>query len=510
MTPKYHPVILCILDGWGIGASTATNGIEQARTPVWDRWMRDYPHAQLQASEEFVGLPEGQMGNSEVGHMTIGSGRVVLQELPRITQALAEGTVENLLAFQTFIQKLKVSQGTCHLMGLMSPGGVHSHQDHLTLLAKLIAGHDIPVKIHAFLDGRDTPPQSAAGYLEQFMEAASSHPLVQLATFGGRYFAMDRDKRWDRIAAAYGAVVFGKGLPCDGPVKMLHTFYHHNEGDEFIPPHVLPGYNGMKDGDGLMMANFRADRVRQLLTALLDPDFTAFDRGTPIQFAATLGMGEYSEDLSPLIPPLFEKDQLENTLGAVVAHAGLKQLRIAETEKYAHVTFFFNGGREELFPGEDRVLVQSPHVATYDLQPEMSALEVTDKVIEAIKSDQYALIVINYANTDMVGHTGVQEAIVKAVETVDLCLGRLEQAALQAGYSLLVTADHGNAEQMIDETTGAVHTAHTCNPVPIVVVNHPKIGHHLKNGSLYDIAPTVLEIMGLEKPREMTGESLIG
>lgn len=509
MTPKFHPVILCILDGWGIADPSSSNGIEQAQTPVWDRWMRDYPHAQLQASEQFVGLPEGQMGNSEVGHMTMGSGRVILQELPRITKALAEGSVESLPVFQTYVKKLKASQGTCHLMGLVSPGGVHSHQDHMILMAKLIAAHGIPVKVHAFLDGRDTPPQSAIGFLGQFIEATSSAPLIQLATFGGRYFAMDRDKRWDRIASAYRALVFGEGITSEDPLKTLHTLYHHGEGDEFIAPHVLSGYSGMKDGDGLLMVNFRADRVRQLLTALLDPSFAAFDRGHPIKFAATLGMSEYSEDLNVLIPALFEKDQLANTLGEVVAKAGLKQLRIAETEKYAHVTFFFNGGQEEVFPGEDRILIPSPHVATYDLQPEMSALEVTDKIIDAIESHQYALIVINYANTDMVGHTGVQEAIIKAVETVDRCLGRLEEASLKNGYSIVVTADHGNAEQMVDEQTGAVHTAHTCNPVPIVIVNYPKIGQHLRQGNLYDIAPTVLEIMGLEKPSEMTGSSLV-
>ncbi len=369
------------------------------------------------------------MGNSEVGHMTIGTGRVIAQDLPRIDISLEEGTFALKPEFQSFVEKLKQTGGACHVMGLLSPGGVHSHQFHIEAIVKLLKERGIPIHVHAILDGRDTPPQSALTYVQEFI-TNTNHPL---ATIGGRYFSMDRDKRWDRVALAYRTIVCAEGPHTQDPITFLKDQYKHGMGDEFVPPHTVGAYAGMEDGDGLFMVNFRADRVRQILSALLMPNFSDFERTRVVAFGATLGMGEYSAELTPLITPLFPKEQATDPLGALVAKVGWKQLRIAETEKYAHVTFFLNGGREEMFPGEDRILVPSPDVSTYDLQPEMSAPTVTDKVVSAIASQRYALIVINYANTDMVGHTGIPEAIIKAVETIDHCLARLEDAAKQAG-----------------------------------------------------------------------------
>jgi len=511
------PTILCILDGWGIAPSSKNNGIANAYTPTWDHFMQTYPHAQLQASELFVGLPSGQMGNSEVGHMTIGSGRVILQDLPRIdlslgNQLAATGKDEKLASnpkFTNFIETLKKTGGACHVIGLLSPGGVHSHQSHMEAIVNLLTQANLPLHIHAILDGRDTPPQSAYEYVKEFI-ANTKHSL---ATIGGRYYAMDRDKRWDRVEKAYQTIVFGQGLYTQNPLNLLKDQYKNGVGDEFILPHSIAGYKGMKDGDGLFVVNFRADRVRQILTALLMSDFAYFDRGRPISFGSALSLGEYTTELIPLISPLFPKEMVTTPLGAVVSDAGLKQLRIAETEKYAHVTFFLNGGREEVFPGEDRILIPSPNVATYDLKPEMSAEQLTDQVVKIVTSQQarhkYTLIVINFANTDMVGHTGAQKAILKAVETIDHCLSRLEEAAKEGGYALLVTADHGNVEQMVDAATGVTHTAHTCNPVPVVLVNGPKAVLDLADGQLSDIAPTILDLLGLSIPSDMTGTSLL-
>jgi 2,3-bisphosphoglycerate-independent phosphoglycerate mutase len=509
MSSRPKPLMLCILDGWGERPNGADNAIDKARAPVWHALMRRWPHAHLNASEHYVGLPDGQMGNSEVGHTNIGAGRVVLQDLPRIDKALAEGKVASLPALQDFIAKLKKSRGTAHLMGLISPGGVHSHQHQIAALAAIVADAGVPVAVHAFLDGRDTPPQSAIGYLQQFQRDIAGHGEIRIATISGRYYAMDRDKRWDRVAKAYAALTAAIGEHADDPVKAVEAAYARGETDEFVLPTVIGDYRGMTDGDGVFFANFRADRIREIATTLLDRDFSGFEREKRVAFAAALGLVEYSTELNRFVATLFPPEDLHDTFGEIVADAGMTQLRIAETEKYAHVTFFFNGGRETVFPGEERILVPSPKVATYDLQPEMSAPEVTDKVVEAIRSGHFDVIVLNYANTDMVGHTGKLDAAMKAVETVDACLGRLAEAVETAGGTLVVTADHGNAEMMRDPETGGPYTAHTLNPVPFIIVNPPGAIGHVENGRLADVAPTLLDLLGLPKPAAMTGHSLI-
>jgi 2,3-bisphosphoglycerate-independent phosphoglycerate mutase len=449
------------------------------------------------------------MGNSEVGHTNIGAGRLVLQDLPRIDAAIAEGKLATMPALRDFIGKLKESRGTGHLMGLMSPGGVHSHQRQIAALARILVEAGVPVAVHVFLDGRDTPPKAAALYVKQFLEDVGGLHDLRIATLCGRYYAMDRDKRWDRVEKAYRAIVAGVGERTDDPLQAVEAAYARAETDEFVTPTAIAGYLGMRDGDGLLIANFRADRIREIATALLDPEFSGFTREKRVAFCAALGLVEYSTELNRFLATLFPPENLNDSFGEVVSRAGLNQLRIAETEKYAHVTFFFNGGRELVFPGEERILVPSPKVATYDQQPEMSAPEVTDKVVEAIRSGRFDAIVMNYANADMVGHTGRIDAATKAVETIDTCLGRLSEAVEQAGGTLVITADHGNAEMMRDSETGEPHTAHTLNPVPFVVVNPPAEIGHLENGRLSDIAPTLLDILGLTTPAAMTGHSLI-
>ncbi len=499
-------VVLCILDGWGHRENGPDNAIAHAETPYWDNFVAHSPHTLLEASELNVGLPEGQMGNSEVGHMNIGAGRLILQDLPRIDEAIRQHRIENLPPLKDFIHALKESGGTCHLVGLLSPGGIHSHETHIKALSAILANHGIPVAIHAFLDGRDTPPKSADSYLSSLLTFMKDYPLITLATIGGRYYGMDRDKRWDRIEKAYKAMV--EGTPrMEDPLTYLHQNYEDNITDEFILPTAIGSYTGMKDGDGLFMTNFRSDRARQILETLLNPHFKEFTRPRHIHFSAVLGLTEYSETLNTWMKVLFPSTPLHDVLGEVIASHGLKQLRIAETEKYAHVTFFFNGGREETFPGEDRILIPSPNVATYDLQPEMSAYELTDRLKEAIQSKKYTLIIVNYANTDMVGHTGDFEATRKAVETVDSCLGEIKAAVEQSGACLLITADHGNAEVMYDYTLHSPHTAHTINPVPLVMFNGPR--GSLRPGRLCDIAPTILKILDFPKPSLMTGTSLL-
>lgn len=501
------PVVLCILDGWGERTETESNAIAAAQTPVWDRFVGTLPKARLSASGEDVGLPVGQMGNSEVGHMTLGGGRAVLQDLPRINQAIADGSFAVNPSLETFVAALRKSGGTCHLMGLLSPGGVHSHTDHIVALAYHVAKSGIPVKIHAFLDGRDVPPESAVEYVRNFCDAIADINAISMATIAGRYFAMDRDQRWDRVEQAYLAIAEGQGEKAEGPVGVINASYEAGVTDEFILPTVIGDYQGMTDGDGVLFANFRADRAREILGALIDPDFDGFVRSKVIDFAGAVGMVEYSTGLNAFCGSLFPSPVLDNILGQIVAGADMKQLRIAETEKYAHVTFFFSGGREEVYPGEDRILVPSPNVRTYDLKPEMSAPELTDRLIEAIESDTYNLIVVNYANGDMVGHTGKMDAAVKAAEAVDQCLGRLEKAICDAGGAMIVTADHGNCELMVDD--GRAFTAHTTNLVPIVLVNSPEWVSALHEGTLADVAPTVLHLLGLDLPTEMTGHTLI-
>ncbi len=466
----------------------------------------DYPYAQLDASEEHVGLPAGQMGNSEVGHMNLGAGRPVLQDLPRIDTAIAESMVAKIPSLRHFVKAMKASGGSAHLMGLMSPGGVHSHQDHIAHLANILADEGVDVVVHAFLDGRDTPPKSALEYMQNFQQTA---PRARIGTVIGRYYALDRDKRWDRVSTAYDAMVSAQGAKAPDAQAAIAVSYERGESDEFVQPTAIGDYAGMKDGDGLLVANFRADRIREILTALLDPTFAEFPEQKRVQFAAALGMTSYSEELDGFLETLFPPQHIDNVLGSVVAAANLRQLRIAETEKYAHVTFFFNGGEERPFPGEDRVLIPSPKVATYDLQPEMSAPELTDRLVAEIEGGVYDLIIVNYANTDMVGHTGVLDAAVRAVETVDTCLGRLEVAVRRAGGMMIVTADHGNAEMMTDTATGQAHTAHTMNPVPLLLVGEVIRATGLENGQLADIAPTLLDLLGIEQPSDMTGRSLI-
>jgi 2,3-bisphosphoglycerate-independent phosphoglycerate mutase len=503
-----RPVVLCILDGWGERENGADNAIHAADTPNLDRMRRIYPRAQLQASELHVGLPQGQFGNSEVGHMNIGAGRIVMQELPRIDEALADGSLAKLPPLTAMTDKLKRTGRVCHLMGLVSPGGVHAMQNHMVALVKILDAAGVTTRLHAFLDGRDTPPSSALGYVSDVLEQLNGCSRFTVATVSGRYYAMDRDKNWQRTELAYRAIVEAKGERADDPVSAIKASYAAGKTDEFMQPCVIGNYGGMVDGDAFLCFNFRADRARQILTALVDPAFAQFPR-RPIAFSHRVGMTEYSEALNQHLQTLFPQRGLDNILGQVVANAGMTQLRIAETEKYAHVTFFLNGGQEREFAGEERILVPSPKVATYDLKPEMSAIEVTDKLVEAINSKRFDLIVVNYANGDMVGHTGIFDATVKAAETVDTCLGRLETALLAVGGTMLITADHGNAEDMTDEINNQPHTQHTLAPVPFIAVNPPAGVTKLTDGVLADVAPTVLELMQVTAPPEMTGRSLI-
>ncbi len=502
---KRCPVMLVVLDGWGWREGSIDNAVRLARTPTFDRLWTTYPHAFARASGGDVGLPQGQMGNSEVGHLNIGAGRVVMQDLPRISNAIAAGEIQRYPVLLGLIERMRRGGGTCHLMGLVSPGGVHSHQDHAAALAKILAEAGIATAVHVFTDGRDTPPRSAS---EDIARLTAVLPRsIPIATVCGRYYAMDRDNRWDRVAKAYAAIQDADGPRFPDALAVIADAYARDAGDEFVLPAVVGDYSGMRDGDGVLCFNFRADRVREILGALLDPAFAGFPRQRRVGFAATVGMTQYSETLDALMQAIFVPQALPNILGEVVAVAGRTQLRIAETEKYPHVTYFLNGGEEAQYPGEDRIMVPSPKVATYDLQPEMSAVEVTNRAVDAIKSGKYDLIVLNYANPDMVGHTGNLAAAIKAVETVDTELGRIVGAIRKAGGALLVTSDHGNCEMMRDPETGGPHTSHTTNPVPLLLMDGGNVS--LAEGRLADIAPTVLELMGLPKPVEMTGTSLL-
>ena len=503
-----RPVVLCILDGWGDRVPAPDNAVSEADTPTWDAMQTKYPRSRLNASALEVGLPEGQMGNSEVGHMNLGAGRVVMQELPKIDLAVRNNTLKDEAALKDFIAALKKSGGTCHLLGLLSPGGVHSHQDHMVAIARAVSDTGIAVRVHGFLDGRDTPPKAAKDFIAKFEADIGGLKDCRIATISGRYFALDRDNRWDRVEKSYACMLDAVGVPQASALDVVRDAYAQGLTDEFVLPVPIEGYGGMQNGDGVMMANFRADRAREIMAALCAPAFDGFKRPRMITFAAALGMVEYSKAHAAYMTAIYPPNQLSHILGEVVSEAGMRQLRIAETEKYAHVTFFLNGGREDVFPGEERILVPSPKVATYDLQPEMSAPEVTDKLVAAIEGGTFDLIIVNFANGDMVGHTGILEAAIKAAETIDRTLARLESAVTASGGVMLVTADHGNCEQM-QEPDGGAHTQHTLNLVPFIMVNAPAYVHGLSDGRLSDVAPTLLRLLELPQPAEMTGRCLI-
>jgi 2,3-bisphosphoglycerate-independent phosphoglycerate mutase len=509
-----RPVVLCILDGWGLSNRIEGNTVAQAATPNFDRVMATCPNATLVTHGPDVGLPSGQMGNSEVGHTNIGAGRVVAMDIGQIDLAIEDGSFAANPELSGFIAALRASGGVAHVSGLVSPGGVHAHQRHVLEAVRVLASAGIPVVVHAITDGRDVPPKSAG---EQVAELAAALPAgARIGTVIGRYFAMDRDNRWERVEAAFRRMVDGSRIgtyagPC-GPVSdtaagAISAAYGRGETDEFIRPTALAGYDGMRDGDGLFFVNFRADRAREILAAFGDPGFAAFDTGPRPKLAARLGMVDYSKDHDRYMTSMFPKRAIVNTLGEWVALNGLRQFRLAETEKYPHVTFFLNGGREEPFSGESRHMAQSPKVATYDLAPEMAAEEVTLWLLAAI-AQGHDLVVVNYANPDMVGHTGDIAAAIRACEFVDARLGTALAALEEAGGTMLLTADHGNCEVMIDPETGGPHTAHTLSPVPVVLIGGPA-GARLRGGRLADVAPTVLELLGLALPPEMTGRSLI-
>jgi 2,3-bisphosphoglycerate-independent phosphoglycerate mutase len=499
------PVVLCILDGWGLSDTKTGNAPRLAHTPNFDAAMASCPHATLITHGPDVGLPEGQMGNSEVGHLNIGAGRVVEMDLRRIDRAVDAGTFPSLPGVRRFIKAMRASGGTAHLLGVLSNGGVHSHISHMIAAANALASEGIPVAIHAFTDGRDVAQVSAMSYLDELQLALPDG--ARIATVSGRYYAMDRDNRWERVSLAYAAIAAAEGYKAETASEAIDNAYGKGRTDEFIKPRVLGDYAGMQDGDGLMCLNFRADRAREILAAFADPDFSNFDTGQRPKFAIVTGFTDYSSRHKTYMDCIFPDEAPTNTLSIWVAKQGRRQFHIAETEKYPHVTFFLNGGREAPEQGEDRYMAPSPRVATYDLQPEMSAPEVTDHLVAAIGAG-YDLIIVNYANPDMVGHTGDLAAAIAACEAVDLGLGRVMAALEQAGGAMVVTADHGNCETMIDPDTGAPHTSHTVNPVPVILIGGPE-GVALKDGRLSDLAPTLLGLMGMETPPEMTGTPLI-
>ena len=503
------PIMLMILDGFGENENEKANAIKAAKTPNIDKLMKTCPTTRIFTSGLNVGLPEGQMGNSEVGHTNIGAGRIVYQELTRITKEIEDGDFFSIKEFSEAIENCKKNNSNLHVMGLLSDGGVHSHIRHLYALLELAKRKDFEnVYIHCFLDGRDTPPASGESYVIKLEEKIKEKGVGKIATISGRFYAMDRDKRWERIKKAYDALVNGIGEKATSAISAIESSYQKEIFDEFVVPTVI--YNGdepvakIQDKDSVIFFNFRPDRAREITRTLVDKDFNEFETKKLDLFFVCFT--KYDETL-PNVNIAFKPTVLNNTFGEYISKCGLTQLRIAETEKYAHVTFFFNGGEEKQYKGEDRILVPSPKVETYDLKPEMSAYEVTQKVIEAIESKKYDCIILNYANPDMVGHTGNFEAAVKAIEAIDECVGKVMEVLQKENGIALITADHGNAEQMIDYKTGEPHTAHTTNPVPLILYGVE--GVKLKEGKLADLAPTMLEIMGLEKPKEMTGESLI-
>lgn len=509
--PRCKPVVLVILDGWGYSEQPEHNAILNARTPTWDRVWREYPHLLVRCSGTDVGLPADQMGNSEVGHLNLGAGRVVYQEFTRISRAIKSGSFFTNHTLTDTVDAAVSRGGAIHILGLLSPGGVHSHEEHIQAMVRLAVERGAEkVYMHAFLDGRDTPPKSAASSLNTMQDVFAQCGRGRIASIIGRYYAMDRDHRWPRVQAAYDLLTQGKAdYAAPDALIGLQMAYDRGETDEFVkataivPPGAVPVR--MEDGDALIFMNYRSDRARQITRAFIEDDFNGFPRAVRPTLSAFATLTEYNEEFH--VPVAFPPERLRNTFGEYIAKLGLHQLRIAETEKYAHVTFFFNGGAEQPYSGEDRILIPSPNVATYDLKPEMSAIEVTDKLIGAIESGNYDAIICNYANPDMVGHTGNMHAAIKAIETIDGCLNRLVAALQNVGGEMLITADHGNAEQMADDSTGQAHTAHTTNLVPFVYIGRG--AEPAASGTLADVAPTMLYIMGIEQPAEMSGRPLI-
>ena len=500
------PLVLMILDGFGI-APVEGNAIAAANKPNLDKIFAENPHTQIGASGMDVGLPDGQMGNSEVGHTNIGAGRIVYQELTRITKSAQDGDMDKNEALLKAMNNAKDNGKALHLMGLLSDGGVHSHNTHLYALLEMAKRVGVEkVFVHCFMDGRDVPPSSGKDYVKELMDKLEEIGVGKIATVMGRYYAMDRDNRWERVEKAYAAMVYGEGEQAECPLCAMQNSYDKEVTDEFVVPTVVKGAEPISEGDSVIFYNFRPDRAREITRTLVDPDFTGFERKKGFFPLTYVCMTQYDATM-PNVEVAYKPESLVNTFGEYISNKGLTQLRIAETEKYAHVTFFFNGGVEKQYPGEDRILVKSPAVATYDLQPEMSAYEVTDKMVEAVKSGKYDALILNYANCDMVGHTGVFEAAVKAVEAVDECAGKVIDATLAAGGQVLLTADHGNADRMYD-VDGSPFTAHTTNPVPLIVVGLGKVKLR-EGGRLADLAPTMLKIMGLEQPKEMTGQSIL-
>ena len=499
------PVVLMVLDGYGITDKTEGNAIYMANTPVMDKLMAECPYVRGNASGLAVGLPDGQMGNSEVGHMNIGAGRIIYQDLTSITKAIEDGDFFENEAMLEAIENCKKNNSDLHLWGLLSDGGVHSHNEHLYGLLKMAKKKGIEnVYVHTFLDGRDVPPTSGAEFMAELEKEIKEIGVGSVATIMGRFYAMDRDNAWDRVEKAYKAMVDGEGIQETDAVTAVKNSYANDVTDEFVIPTVVDKNGMIKEGDSVIFFNFRPDRARQITRTFVDPDFTGFERKYfPVNFVC---MTQYDESM-PNVTVAYPPETLEMTFGEYISKKGLTQLRIAETQNYAHVTFFFNGGEEKQFEGEERILIKSPDVETFDMKPEMSAYEVTDAVVDAINSDKFDVIILNYANCDMVGHTGIMEAAVKAVEAVDECVGRMVDAILAKGGQAIITADHGNADCLIDPVTKAPFTAHTTNPVPMILVGAGDV--KVKNGRLCDLCPTMLDLMGLEKPEQMTGESLI-
>ena len=511
MSLAHRPMVLIVLDGWGYSENPVGNAILAARKPVWDGLWKNYPHTLISTSGTDVGLPADQMGNSEVGHLNLGAGRIVYQEFSRISRAIKTGSFFSNEVLTQAVDQAVACNKAVHLLGLLSDGGVHSHEEHIHTMAELAARRGAArVCLHAFLDGRDTSPKSAASSIKKMADKFTALGKGRFASIIGRYYAMDRDHRWPRIQAAYDLISLGKAeFRAETAMQALEMAYERDESDEFIkataivPRGEQPVH--IEDGDVVIFMNFRSDRARQITRAFIEPNFTGFRREATPKLGGFVTLTDYSEDFP--VPVAFPPERLKNVFGAYIAEQGLRQLRIAETEKYAHVTFFFNGGEEQPFVGEDRILIPSPHVATYDLQPQMSAAQLTDQLVQAIESRTYDTIICNFANPDMVGHTGNFDATVKAIETIDTCLGRLVEALKKVGGEVLITADHGNAEQLIGEGTGQAHTAHTTNPVPLIYIGRP--AKMAKGGALADVAPTLLHLMDLDIPSEMSGDSLV-